>query len=653
MTGENDEDYIDASEKTKAYEARGQRKRPPRRRKPNTEKKVGEAMRSRNNPIDTAEEVEEEAEDAKTALDAEAEDIEDEIEKKGDKIKKEINSSVGESNLTGHEADHQDHRGSSQVGYDRMGRAKLLVLLGMIIHVVDYWYLSLDYNFLPLRMIMYILFALMSYISLEAGKGGLSKRRALRHYTVVVAGATFAFPVLLALLSQVVSETVLQEVRAAQVLVAWFPLYYLLVRGVDSAKQYAGLWDWTKDFINPVKLVKRFYVGLLVFAILNVGLSPTVANAADQADQQLPDAPRLDPWQGVQRIGGVFVGGAQNFYRETTSALVQSLNNTRNFVEDPLGKEYETDVDNNLLGVEVSMEPQGGERRVTRYEGEEYNLQVAVQYASQYELNEQATFVCELVNRKGTVVRQKTIREETLGGTATNSLFKTCTFGNLSVGKGSQTAYTARMRAIMPFRTEAATEYYFVSQDFARDPATRAEYRQQVSDKQADSADAITTNGPVKLKTSNDNIRLPILVSDSADKQFPYGFSLEATQGEIVNVTHVEIDIPEYFEVEEGPTCKYDEDGSIDPIQEPREGYKKVILDEYLTINQNNEPYAACNILYNNESFDNVIFSPDIIQPITFNVIADYDFELTAEKELIVEEPVIAQEGGNNNETTA
>ena len=242
-----------------------------------------------------------------------------------------------------------------------------------------------------------------------------------------------------------------------------------------------------------------------------------------------------------------------------------------------------------------------------------------------------------------------------LGGCETNSVFKTCSFGNLSADGQSTARYTVRMRSILPFRTQAATEYYFASDEFARDPAQRNQYRSEVQSLEADKADAITTEGPVKLKTSNDLIDLPVVVSDESHKTFPYGFSLESKQGDIVNVTHVEMDIPSYFTVEETPTCQITSSPSR-TIQDPRDNYQKIGFDNYLYINRNDQPYAACNIQYDPGTYDQLIWSEDTIQPVTFSVIAEYMYEMEVEQELIVEERVLAQEevnasGGKANDS--
>lgn len=594
-------------------------------------------------------------------------DIHQEVAQETAAVEEEVRDELGQQAPLKHKAaDHYDH---SKAGSNPSGsslsldhdiqptRIDVMMLLAMGLHLIDYAYMGIDLSQLPLKLVLYAVLGLTSYFVLEGGERGLGKRQALRHYTALTALSAFFFPLITSAFSQFVPDTVLQEVQAARLLLAWYPLYYLAVRGVARHKSYSSVQGWLGGFISPVTLVKRFYIALILFAIINVGLASVVTETASDLDNQLGDTPRLNPSRGFERVYSFFYDGFNKSVTSVSDFITERVNDTARFVQDPLGTGYETQVEDNILGVEVNMEKQNARSVVRRFEGDQYNLQAAIQYSSQYELESPARFICELVNSEGDVVRQYELDSQVLGGSATNSVFKTCSFDDLSTDDRSTARYTVKMRSVLPFRTQAATEYYFASDDFARDPAQAQQYRSNVQDLDADTADAITTEGPVKLKTSNDLVNLPVVVSEDANKMFPYGFSLEATQGEIRNITRVEMDIPEYFAVNETPTCQYAE-GGANHLGVPRPGYKKIVFDEYLYINRNEEPYASCNLVFDSKFYDELIWSEDTIQPVTFSVIADYTYEMEVEQDLVVEERVLAPNEvddtrGSNNESVA
>jgi hypothetical protein len=561
------------------------------------------------------------------------------------------------------EADHVNHSssGSHKLDMDLFGSsANWMMFLAIALHLADKFFFSTSLATTPLRLSLYVLFAFLSYLILESGENGLSARQAVIEYTAVTAIAVFLFPVINVIITSLPGVGLVDFIREylafLKLAIMPWPIYYITIRGMNQTIHKDGPAKIGAYLTTPVKWPKVFYAVLTISLVLYVLTTMPLQEQAARLDQNLPATSALRAGTGFTVLTDVVTTGAAGFYNDTRDLIQGNVNQAQEFIRDPLGSGYQAEVEDNRLGVEVSVEPwydgQGGTRTVQ--EGDDFNFQNSIQYSSEQGLPANITVVCELLNQRGDIVRSKTIQGRTLGGSNTNSYVETCTFNNMSTINDRQTSYTARMSIVFPFRTQATTEYYFASASLQDTQPAR--YDSQVDTLDADEADAQTTAGPIKLATANDRINMPVTVSEDTGKLFPYGFNLQSRQGEIVNITWVEMAIPSYFTVQEGPTCQIDQDQSLDPLRQPKDGYQKIIFDDYLTLNQNDQPYAACNILYDESSYGDLIFSQDTIQPVTFSVTAEYNYKQSIEQRLTVEPRVLAQQnqtGGTNEARTA
>lgn len=655
---------------------------------PEAEELREETMEELHDRIDSAEEQADDAEDEAHQAEDEAEEAQDEAEEAEEEAEEaEDEASGGEGGDEGpknpYYADHVDHaKQKASQAWSRatdmdyqFGTACVLVGLAAIIHVYDTYSLPANvYGHIRYRLLMYMVLAIMSWWSLDRKSGyGLPLYKAIQDYSILVFLSVFFWPIIavgIGLIGFADQRQLMRYLEIARWLLAWFPLYYLWFRGFDYELHGSRVSKFFKFIVSPVKLVKWSYIVIIFASLFSFALSSPVMEAAEQADDQLPAAPTVDRMTGPRFVYNTVTGGIGNVFTVTKEFITMQMNKTRSFVRDPLGSGYQADVDENHLGVEVDLvrPPNQGSQRIRP--GDDASMTATVRLKSEEELVEPVRIRCQLLE-DGEVVRkwwegEVEQRRLPMGGSRAPSISQTCEFKDVQapdLAEDASKSYTARMQAVFPFVTQAYTEYYFVSTRLSNNPARRDEYRQQLDELNVDSVDAKTTTGPVTLATRNDEVLTPQPIKLNPDQQAPtrflYGFVLKTGKGDIRSLDKVEMHIPEYLEAEQSDRCRFttnpgetegfDLASSMDA--EVKRSYKRLFFDEFLYLNQRSDPYGACNIIVGPEDYDDIITSPNLITPITFSVVAKYDYMLSVERDIIVEGATLAGDGGGSGDT--